>query len=119
MLDGKVLENVVKISKLSDNTTLVTLLDYNVHVSVYLKSIKCEDIKNRKILVDTILCSGNNEYRFCSFNVNKDGTLNLKSIRYVNVSDKTLKEANNILKSEPMFVKNSVLSQVEIDKILK
>ena len=119
MENNTLLDNVIKISNLSNNETLITLLDYNVHVSLYLKSIKCEEVKDGKILVDTVLCSGNNEYHFISFTVNKSGTLNLKSIRYVNVLDKTLNEANSVLKSYPVYVKNSVLPQVEIDKILK
>ena len=98
--------------------TLITLLDYRAGISSCLKSVKLDDVADEIALVDTLLCSGNNKYRFISFAVNNDGTLKLGSNKYVNAIE-TLEEANNILKNYPMFVKNSVLPQVEIDKILK
>lgn len=98
--------------------TLITLLDYRTNISFYLNSIKLENVKDGVVLIDTILCSGDNRYRFISFVLNKDGTLNLDSNKYVNGRDDVLEVANSALKTVPMFVKNSVLPKVEIDRIL-
>jgi len=50
-----------------------------------------------KLLIDTLLCSGMNEYRFIETTLNEDGTINLDNYGYVSVNDEVLKK----LISEP------------------
>lgn len=98
---------------------IITLLDYQTQVSKCLKSIKVVLDKIKKVLVDTALCSGMNEYRFIEFELNNDGTLNLNRYNYVNVDYDVLEKANEILKSQSIFLRNSVLSESQIKKILQ
>ncbi len=97
---------------------IITLLDYQTQISRCLKSIRMSPPdKTRKLLIDTILCSGMNEYRFIETTLNEDGTINLNHYNYVNVNDDVLKKANEILKYQPDFLKNSVLPESQIKKI--
>ena len=96
---------------------IVTLLDYETQISRCLKSIKMSPDKTRKLLIDTILCSGMNEYRFIEATLNKDGTIDSNHCNYVNVNDDVLKTANEILKYHPDFLKNSILPESQIEKI--
>lgn len=97
--------------------TIITLLDYETQISRCLKSIRLSPDKTRKLLIDTILCSGMNGYRFIETTLNDDGTINLNHYKYVTVNDGVLKKANEILKYHPDFVKNSVLPESQIEKI--
>ena len=97
---------------------IITLLDYQTQISRCLKSIKISSDKTRKLLIDTVLCSGINEYRFIETTLNEDGTINLNHYNYVNVSDDVLKKANEILKYQPTFLKNSVLPESQIKDII-
>lgn len=58
-----------------------------------------------KLLIDTILCSGMNEYRFIETTLNEDGTINLNQYKYVSVSNDVLEKANEIVKHQPIFFK--------------
>lgn len=103
---------------------IITLLDYKTQISQYLKSIKLSPDNTRRILIDTILCSGINEYRFIETTLNDDGTINLNNHNYVNVTDDVLKKANDILKTEILkneiaFLNNSVLPESQIKKIVQ
>lgn len=99
--------------------SIITLLDYQTQISEYLKSIKIFPNKTKKLLIDTVLCSGMNEYRFIETTLNKDGTINLNHYNYINVDNDILKKANEILKYQPTFLKNSVLSESQIEKIIQ
>lgn len=96
---------------------IITLLDYEIQISRCLKSIRMSPDNTRKLLIDTILCSGMNEYRFIETTLNEDGTINLNHCNYVNVNDGILKKANEILKYQPDFLKNSVLPESQIEEI--
>lgn len=72
--------------------------------------------ETRKLLIDTILCSGMNEYRFIETTLNEDGTINLNQYKYVTVSNDILEKANEIVKHQPVFLKNSVLPESQIKK---
>ena len=96
---------------------IITLLDYQTQISRCLKSIRMSPNETRKLLIDTILCSGMNEYRFIETTLNEDGTINLNHYNYVNVNDDVLKKANDILKYQPVFLRNSVLPESQIKKI--
>lgn len=98
---------------------IITLLDYQTQISRCLKSIRMSPDKTRKLLIDTILCSGMNEYRFIETTLNEDGTINLNHYNYVNVNDDVLKKANEILKYQPVFLRNSVLTESQIKKIVQ
>ena len=97
---------------------IITLLDYEMQISACLKSIKMPPGKMGKLLIDTALCSGMNEYRFIEVFLNDDGTIDLNKYNYVNVDDGTLKKANGIIKEQPIFLKNSVLTKSQIEKLL-
>lgn len=99
--------------------SIITLLDYQTQISKCLKSIRMSPDETGKVLIDTILCSGMNEYRFIETILNKDGTINLNNYKYVNVNNDILKKANEILKCQPIFLKNSVLSESQIKKIVQ
>ena len=96
---------------------IITLLDYRTQISRCLKSIRLSPDKIRKLLIDTILCSGMNEYRFIEATLNEDGTIDLNHYNYVDVNDDVLKKANEILKYQPAFLKNSVLPESQTKEI--
>lgn len=76
---------------------IITLLDYQTDISRCLKSIHLSPGKTRNLLIDTVLVSGMNEYRFIETDLNEDGTVNLDHCRYVTVDDDILNTANKIL----------------------
>lgn len=109
-------------SKKDGFSTIITLLDYETQISKALSYIKLssEQINNtKKVLIDTVLCAGMNQYRFIETNVNEDRTINIDNYKYIAVSDDTLEKANNILKSHPEYVKNSILTESQIEKLLQ
>jgi len=97
--------------------TIITLLDYQTQISRCLKTIRMSPNKTRKLLIDTVLCSGMNEYRFIEATLNDDGTINLNHYNYVTVDNDVLEKANEILKCQPVFLRNSVLPESQIKKI--
>lgn len=97
--------------------TIITLLDYQTQISRCLKTIRMSPNKTRKLLIDTVLCSGMNEYRFIEATLNDDGTINLNHYNYVTVDNDVLEKANEILKYQPAFLRNSVLPESQIKKI--
>lgn len=96
---------------------IITLLDYRTQISRCLKSIRISSNSTGKVLIDTLLCSGMNEYRFIETDLNEDGTIHLNQYKYVNVNHDILQKANEILRSEPMYLKNSVLPEAQIKEI--
>lgn len=102
--------------KEDDFDVIITLLDYKTQISRCLKSIRMSPDETRKLLIDTILCSGMNEYRFIETTLNEDGTINLNQYKYVTVSNDILEKANEIVKHQPVFLKNSVLPESQIKK---
>lgn len=97
--------------------TIITLLDYETQISRCLKSIRISPDGIKKLLIDTILCSGMNEYRFIETTLNEDETINLNQYKYVEVSKGILEKANEIVKHQPIFLKNSVLPESQAKKI--
>lgn len=98
---------------------IITLLDCQSQVSRCLKSIKLPPNKIKKLLIDTVLCTGLNEYRFIETTLNHDGTINLNQYKYVNINTQIEKKANEIVKHHPVYLKNSVLPESQINKILQ
>ncbi|MBR7927227.1 type II toxin-antitoxin system RnlB family antitoxin [Aerococcaceae bacterium zg-ZUI334] len=103
--------------KQSDFSLIITLLDYKIQISRCLKTIRIFPNDTGKLLIDTLLCSGMNEYRFIETTLNEDGTIDLDNYEYVSVNDEVLKKANEIVKSQPIFLENSILPEVQIRKI--
>lgn len=108
------------ISKIENNKfkNMITILDYRVKITNILSKIKLKSKENEMILVDLALCSGINEFRFLEVSIDCDGKLNLSKYRYVDVDNNLLTCANNILKKEPLYVKNSILTENQVSYIL-
>lgn len=94
--------------------SIITLLDYKTQISRCLKSIRMFPNGAEKLLIDTLLCSGMNEYRFIETTLNEDGIINLDKYDYVSVDDNILKKANEIVKTQPIFLENSILPKAQI-----
>ncbi|WP_019133585.1 type II toxin-antitoxin system RnlB family antitoxin [Kallipyga massiliensis] len=97
--------------------SIITLLDYQTQISRCLKSIWMSPNETGKLLIDTILCSGMNEYRFIETTLNEDGTINLNQYKYVSVDNDVLEKANEIVKCQSVYLRNSVLPESQIKKI--
>ena len=95
----------------SDFGSIITLLDYKTQISRCLKSIRMFPNGAEKLLIDTLLCSGMNEYRFIETTLNED------KYDYVSVDDNILKKANEIVKTQPIFLENSILPKAQIRNI--
>ena len=102
-----------------DYNILITLLDYQLQVSRCLKSIKISPTNVKKLLIDTVLCTGLNEYRFIEATLNNDGTINLNKYKYVNIEKNIEQKANEIVKNQPLYLKNSILPESQINLILQ
>lgn len=94
---------------------IITLLDYETKISECLKSIKISSFGCKKLLVDTALCSGMNEYRFIATTLNNDGTININEYKYVDVDSRILEIANEIIRNEPLSLNNSILTISQIN----
>ncbi len=94
--------------------SIITLLDYKIQISKYLASIKRTPYKTGKLLVDTLLCSGMNEYRFIEVNLKDNGTIDLDKYNYVDVDNNVLERANSIIKQQSTYLCNSVLPQKQV-----
>lgn len=102
-----------------DFNILITLLDYQLQISRCLKSIKISPSKAEKLLIDTVLCTGLNEYRFIETTLNDDGTINLNKYKYVNIGKNIEQKANEIVKNQPLYLKNSLLPESQINLIMQ
>lgn len=98
---------------------IITLLDYETKISSCLKSINIPSFVGEKVLIDTALCSGMNEYRFISTTITNDGFINIGDYKYINVNSKILKIANEIICREPLHLNNSILTITQINSLNK
>ena len=121
IISGKNQSDTILINSLKQGgfNSIITLLDYQTQISRSLKSIRMSPNETGKLLIDTILCSGMNEYRFIETTLNEDGTINLNQCKYVNVDNDVLEKANEIIKYQSVFLRNSVLSESQIKKIVQ
>lgn len=119
-LRDKMLEIGV-INRLEENNynVLITLLDYQLPVSRSLKSIKIYPRNVKKVLIDTVLCTGLNEYRFIEAPLNNDGTINLNNYKYVSIEKNLEQKANEIVKNQPLYLKNSILPESQMNLIIQ
>lgn len=99
---------------LDKETTIVPLLYYQKSISNQLEDIY--EPFNDRIIIDCALVSGLNEYRFLLATI-KDGYVT--DTTYLEASEELIKRANQELAKYPKYVKHSVLSNAQVDSILK
>lgn len=97
---------------------LITLLNYEIPISKCLKEIKLNDKTEQKILVDSLLCSGENEYRFIEM-ATKNGIIDTKEYKYIKVDNNIRKIANDIIKTNKNAVENSILTKNQKRSLIK
>lgn len=106
---------IVEANDILDNqTTIVPLLYYQKPISDQLDDIY--EPFNKRIIIDCALVSGLNEYRFLLATI-KNG--HVTDTTYLEPSDELIKRANSELARYPKYVKHSVLSNAQVDTILK
>lgn len=98
--------------------SIITILDYQIKISECIQEIRIYK-SNCKILIDSVLCSGENEYRFIETCVNDVGEISLNDYKYITVDNSILSFANSVLKKYPFLVSNSVLPYFQYNKILQ
>lgn len=112
---NKLVNTIVEANDILDNqTTIVPLLYYQKSISDQLEDIY--EPFNDRIIVDCALVSGLNEYRFLLATIT-DG--HVTDTTYLEPSDNLIKRANHELTKQPKFVKHSVLSNDQVNMILK
>lgn len=81
---------------------LITVLDYEILVSKYLKQLSFEVSPNKPehVLVDLALKTGIDKYRFVELDVNESGKIELDSYKYVSLNTFYETLANNFLKDK-------------------
>ena len=107
---------ITKLKK--DYKVLITLLNYEVPISKCLKKIKLDDKTEQKILVDSILCSGKNEYHFIEMTT-KNGIIDTKEYKYIEVDNNIEKLAVEIIKTNKNAVENSILTKEQKRNLIK
>lgn len=111
----KLAEAIVEANDILDNqTTIVPLLYYQKSISNQLEDIY--EPFNDRVIMDCALVSGMNEYRFLLASI-KDG--HVTDTSYLEPSEELIKRANQELAKYPKYVKHSVLSNAQVDTILK
>mgnify|MGYP003185320169 FL=1 len=99
---------------------LITVLDYEILVSKYLKLLSFEVSPNKPehVLVDLALKTGIDKYRFVQFDINESGKIELDTYKYVSVNTFYEILANNFLKEKKEIVLNSILIDSQINQLL-
>lgn len=112
---NKLAEAIVEANDILDNqTTIVPLLYYQKPISNQLEDIY--EPFNDHIIVDCALVSGINEYRFLLATITNG---HVTDTSYLEPSKELIKRANQELAKYPKYVKHSVLSNAQVDSILK
>lgn len=111
----KLAEAIVEANTILDKeTTIVPLLYYQKPISDQLKDIY--EPFNDRIIVDCALVSGLNEYRFLLATITNGY---VTDTTYLEPSEELITRANRELAKYPKYVKHSVLSNAQVDTILK
>lgn len=63
--------------------------------------------------------AGIDEYRFAEFDINESGKIDLNSYKYVSLNPFYETLANNFLKDKKEIVLNSILTDSQINQLLK
>lgn len=112
---NKLAEAIVEANDILDNqTTIVPLLYYQKPISDQLKDIY--EPFNDRVIVDCALVSGMNEYRFLLATITNGY---VADTTYLEPSEELITRANRELAKYPKYVKHSVLSNAQVDTILK
>lgn len=110
------------INNLNDSKyiALITVLDYEISVSKYLKQLSFGVSPNKPehVFVDLALKTGIDKYRFVEFDVNESGKIELDTYKYVSVNTFYETLANNFLKDKKEIVLNSILTDSQINQLL-
>lgn len=110
------------INNLNDSKyiALITVLDYEILVSKYLKQLSFEASPNKPehVLVNLVLKTGIDKYRFVEFDINESGKIELDSFKYVSLNAFYEILANNYLKEKKEIVLNSILADSQINQLL-
>lgn len=110
------------INNLNDSKyiALITVLDYEILVSKYLKQLSFEASPNKPehVLVNLALKTGIDKYRFVEFDINESGKIELDSYKYVSLNAFYEILANNYLKEKKEIVLNSILAYSQINQLL-
>lgn len=110
------------VNKLNDSKyiALITVLDYEILVSKYLKQLSFEASPNKPeyVLVDLALKTGIDKYRFVEFDINELGKIDLNSYKYVSLNTFYETLANKFLKDKKEIVLNSILTDSQINQLL-
>jgi hypothetical protein len=115
---GEKMKNFIIIELKKDYKVLITLLNYEVPISKCLKEIKLNDKTEQKILVDSLLCSGENEYRFIEM-ATKNGIIDVSEYKYIEVDNNIKKIANDIIKTNKNAIENSILTKEQKRNLIK
>lgn len=99
---------------LDNQMTIVPLLYYQKPISNQLKDIY--EPFNDRVIVDCALVSGLNEYRFLLATITNGY---VADTTYLEPSEELITRANQELTKYPKYVKHSVLSNAQVDSILK
>lgn len=99
---------------LDNQMTIVPLLYYQKSISDQLKDIY--EPFNDRVIVDCALVSGLNEYRFLLATITNGY---VADTTYLEPSEELITRANQELTKYPKYVKHSVLSNAQVDSILK
>ena len=106
---------IIEANTILDNQmTIVPLLYYQKPISDQLKDIY--EPFNDRIIVDCALVSGINEYRFLLATITNGYVADTS---YLEPSEELIKRADQELAKYPKYVKHSVLSNAQVDTILK
>lgn len=97
---------------------LITILDYEIPLSKTLILITIPQSKFGKCIVDTMLQVGDYKYRFIELDILNNGFLYIDDAKYVKVDEELKEKANSILLNYPNCIKNSVLTEAEINIFL-
>lgn len=101
---GIVITRKYLITKLIKNyfDSIATLLDYDTQMTNQLKKITILSKKNGKVLIDALLYSGLDQYRFIEMNIDENGKIITDKYNYVILDQALEKTANDIIKKHPI-----------------
>ncbi|WP_296876255.1 type II toxin-antitoxin system RnlB family antitoxin [Thomasclavelia sp.] len=105
----------------SNYVALVTVLDYEILLSKYLKQLTFDSSSNqsKRVLVDLALKSGIDKNRFIEFDVNESGKIKSENHKYVVPDTYYINLANKYLKEKEEIVSNSMLTESQKRMILQ
>lgn len=100
--------------------SILTIADFEVSVQKLLSDLllNVNNKKQRKVIVDMVLKTGLNEYRFLEYDVANDGRIILDSSKTVNLGEDLINLANSFIQEKKDILKNSMLSTAEKERLL-